>query len=64
MMATEYKILSSHNSCHLLMQVQAYLDAGWKVQGGVSVTRWDFGSEFFQAIVREVERVSEPEERK
>lgn len=46
-----YQVMIAVNPSDLKMQVNAWLDEGWKQQGGVSITRGLTGLVFAQAVV-------------
>lgn len=53
---TEYAVADAHNSITLERTVQVYLDKGWSLQGGVSVSVGPNSHilQYAQALVREV----------
>lgn len=53
--ATEYTIVCGESMHIMIFEVQSHIDAGWKLQGGVSsaITRNGFHY-FYQAMIKKV----------
>jgi len=50
-MTQQYKVVRALNITDLTIEVDRYLQAGWRAQGGVAVNS---GDTYFQAVVRDV----------
>lgn len=50
----EYQILTGVGVIETERRIQQYIDLGWKLQGGVSVSHEGYKSHFSQAMIKEV----------